>query len=227
MKKKEIRNLKEIANFNEVNKFGFDDFSDIYEPFFNTFRWEKIKLLEIGIGGYDIPKEGGNSLRMWRDYFENAEIFGIDIFDKSDLESDRIKIFQGSQSDTLFLEQVFNVTSMLDIVIDDGSHVSSDVITSFKYFFPRINENGIYVIEDLGTSYWPEFGGGFQEDTSMNFLKRLTDCLNHKEFQIQNYEPNYFDENIKSIHFFRNAVIIIKGKNTRDSVMVKNGKLRI
>lgn len=220
------KSLKEIAEFNNVDKFGFE-FSEIYEPFLNTFRDKKIQLLEIGIGGYDKPNEGGNSLRMWRDYFEYANIFGIDIFDKVGVESERIKTFKGNQSDNIFLEHVFKETDLLDIVIDDGSHVSSDVMESFKFFFPRLKNNGLYIIEDVGTSYWPQFGGGFDGDTSMNFFKRLTDCLNHKEFLIQNYEPNYFDENIKSIHFFRNAVIIAKGDNTRESGAVKNGRLII
>lgn len=221
------KSLREIAKINEVDKFGFDEFSDIYEPFLNVFRENEIKLLEIGIGGYNIPTQGGNSLRMWRDYFENAKIFGIDIFDKFGVESERIRTFKGSQSDCVFLEHVFKETDLLDIVIDDGSHVSGDVIESFKFFFPRLKNNGLYIIEDVGTSYWPQFGGGFDGDTSMNFFKRLVDCLNHKEFLIQNYEPNYFDENVKSIHFFRNAVIIVKGDNTRESAVVKNGRLII
>lgn len=219
--------LKDIAMLNNVDKYGFDDFHEIYEPHIKHLRNEKINLVEIGVGGYNDEKRGGESLRMWKDYFATSNIYGIDIYDKSAFEEDRIKIFQGSQSDVSFLEDVYNEIEKVHLVVDDGSHVSNDIITTFKFFFPRMENNGIYIIEDLGTSYWPEFGGGFKGETSMNFLKRLTDCLNHTEFLIKGYEPNYFDQHIKSIHFYRNAAIIFKGDNSRPSTMVENGRLKL
>jgi hypothetical protein len=221
-----LKSLSEIANLFKVDKFGFDDFATIYEPHLKRLRPEAINILEIGIGGYNNPEEGGQSLRMWKEYFSKAQIVGIDIHDKSKLEEDRIRIFKGDQTNNNFLEHVCNEIGNLSIIIDDGSHISSDVISTFTYLFTKLNKDGIYIIEDLGTSYWPQFGGGFHKDTSMNFLKRLTDCLNHKEFLIQNYEPNYFDVYIKSMHFYRNAVIIYKGDNSKASYTVENGRLK-
>ena len=91
------------------------------------------------------------------------------------------------------------------------------MIETFKILFPKLNNGGIYVIEDTQTSYWKEFGGTSKdlknEKTMMNFFKHLTDGLNHQEFQIGNYEPGYFDKKIISIHFYHNLIFIYKGDN--------------
>ena len=115
-----------------------------------------MNLLEIGVGGYDDPKQGGHSLRMWKDYFPNANIYAIDLYDKSALQEPRIHIFQGSQADPDFLKWVAGEIGQLDIVIDDGSHVNEHVIVSFQTLFPLLADNGIYAIEDLHTAYLPD-----------------------------------------------------------------------
>ena len=85
---------------------------------------------------------------MWRTYFSRRMIYGIDIFDKRAHDERRIKTFCGSQADYNFLADVAAITGRLDIVIDDGSHRSSDVIASFEFLFPFLNQRGIYAIED-------------------------------------------------------------------------------
>ena len=65
-----------------------------------------MNLLEIGIGGYDNPDYGGNSLRMWKRYFHRGKIYGIDIYDKSNFDEHRIKTFQGNQNNIGFLDQI-------------------------------------------------------------------------------------------------------------------------
>ena len=156
--------------------------------------------MEIGVGGYENPNEGGNSLRMWKSYFKKSNIFGIDIFDKSNLNEDRIKIFQGSQTDEAFLKSVVSEIGKIDIVIDDGSHINNHVIETFKIIFPLINKDAIYIIEDLQTSYWTisdgiDWGGSHDLNdpkTSMNFIKGLVDCINHKDFEVNRLHPNIF-----------------------------------
>ena len=96
---------------------------------------------------------------MWRTYFPRGRIFGIDIFDKSCHQERRIKIFRGSQVDEPFLDEVVKSIGKLDIVIDDGSHLNEHVIRTFELLFPRMAENGFYVIEDTQTSYWKQYGG--------------------------------------------------------------------
>ena len=210
-------NLDEIGRIYETDKIIGHYYTQHYYSHFKKMRYKKINLLEIGVGGYKNPKSGGDSLRMWKTYFPFAQIYGIDIYDKKPLEEKRIKIFQGSQIDSKFLDDICKSAKSFDIIIDDGSHINEHVIETFKILFPKLNNGGIYVIEDTQTSYWEEFGGTSKdlknEKTMMNFFKHLTDGLNHKEFQIANYEPGYFDKKIISIHFYHNLIFIYKGDN--------------
>jgi demethylmacrocin O-methyltransferase len=184
---------------------------------FKNFKNKRINLLEIGVGGDDDPKAGGESLRMWKKYFRLGKIFGLDLYDKSAFQERRIKIFQGNQVDKGFLDSVVKEIGKIDIIIDDGSHINEHVIETFKILFPKLNDGGIYVVEDIQTSYWSDLGGNNEDlnnsQTSMNFFKRLTDCLNHHEFRIKNYEPTYYDKKIISMHFYRNLVLIYKGNS--------------
>jgi hypothetical protein len=152
---------------------------------------------------------------MWQDYFRNGMIYGIDIEDKSAHEDKRIKIFRGSQSDSEFLEKVATEVERIDIVIDDGSHRCVDAIASFHVLFPRLADGGIYVIEDLQTTYWPPFGGNWKDvndpATTMSLLKSLIDGLNYQ--YIPRRVPTYFDEHITSIAFHPKMVFIFKGRN--------------
>jgi len=220
--------LTALAKKYKTDKWGEHFYTPHYQLHFEKFRQKKIQLLEIGVGGYDDPNNGGNSLRMWKDFFPNGKIYSMDIFDKSNLEEERIKIFKGSQSDEAFLNHVTDNIGDLDIIIDDGSHVNADVITSFTLLFPKLKMGGIYVIEDVQTSYWPSFGGSFKApNTIMNFCKRLTDCLNHNEFLIKEYTPNYFDKHIVSMHFYHNMIFIYKGENNEPSNVIENGQFKI
>lgn len=203
-----------------TDKEGSHHYIKHYQHHFEPVRRKKLKILEIGIGGYEDPHEGGNSLRMWKAYFHGSDIFGIDIHDKSSQEQPRIKTFRGSQIDEAFLKKVVEETGTLDIIIDDGSHINEHVITTFKILFPLMSSNGIYVVEDLQTSYWDSRGGSKDltaAHTSMNFFKGLIDGLNHEEFRIDNYAASYFDKHIISMHFYHNLAFIYKGLNNEGS----------
>ena len=166
-------------------------------------------------------KRGGASLRMWKKYFPNSLIYSIDIHEKSSLEEKRIKIFQGNQADEKFLREVCQEIGSPDIIIDDGSHINDHVIGSFKVLFPLLKEGGIYVGEDLQTSYWPRYGGDSVNlnniATSFGFFKTLVDGLNHIEFEKPGYAPTYFDAHITSLHFYHNMAFIYKGLNAEKS----------
>ena len=210
-------NLKALADIYGTDKWNGHYYAHHYETHFAALRNQKLNILEIGIGGYDDPRGGGESLRMWRTYFPKANIFGIDIYDKACHDERRIKTFKGSQIDDDFLNSVIEEIGQIDLVVDDGSHVNEHVIHTFKYLFPRINCQW-YVIEDVQTSYWSENYGGTNKDfnasyTMMGFFKSLVDGLNHVEYQIPEYQPTYFDRHITAMHFYHNMIFIQKGIN--------------
>jgi tetratricopeptide (TPR) repeat protein len=222
-------NLVSLAKKFRTDKWGSHFYAQHYQDHFLPLRNRKINLLEIGIGGWNHPLRGGASLRMWKAFFPNANIFGIDIQDKSAIEEERIRIFQGSQDDPDFLRSVAADIGSIDILIDDGSHINQHVIDTFKTLFPFLANDGIYVVEDTQTSYWPKFGGTSEDlnhpNSALSFFKGLTDGLNYEEMLISGYNPSYFEQHVVSIHFYHNMVFIYKGENKEGSNFVKDGVL--
>jgi hypothetical protein len=185
-------NLSKLALIHKTDKFAGHFYTPHYQKHFNPYKYKKIKLFEIGVGGYESPLHGGNSLRMWKSYFPFGRITSLDIYDKSFLEERRIKIYKGSQVDKELIKEINKASGDFDIIIDDGSHVNNHVITTFKLLFPKLKKGGVYVIEDTQTSYWEDYGGTSnnfnKEGTIMSFFKSLIDGLNHEEFMIKDYE---------------------------------------
>src|SRR5690606_20965417 len=132
-----------------------------YDFWFKKYQNKPIVLLEIGV--YQ-----GGSLNMWRDYFgDEAQIFAIDINPLcKQFETDKTKIFIGSQEDKEFLKYVKSQIPRFDILIDDGGHTMNQQIVSFEELYGHIKEDGIYMCEDLHTSYWKEYGGGYKNPNS-------------------------------------------------------------
>ena len=224
-------NLNKLGKIYRTDKQGSHFYTPYYKLHLKKFKLKKINLLEIGVGGYKNPNAGGNSLRMWKRYFPFGRIFSLDIYDKSSLQEKRIKIFKGSQVDKSFLDKVTNKIGGIDIIIDDGSHFNEHVIETFKLLFPKLNDGGIYVVEDTQTSYWNDFGGDSENldnsKTMMNFFKSLTDSLNNKEFIKPHYKQNYYDKKNISIHFYHNLISIYKGNNDEESNKVVRNTYKV
>ncbi|MEH2060575.1 MAG: hypothetical protein V7K97_31490 [Nostoc sp.] len=241
--------IKLSSLYNDVKWSDNHRFAQHYQKHFAPLRLKKLKILEIGIGGYDDPKAGGDSLRMWRSYFPNSMIYGIDIVDKKSLESNSIQIFQGSQEDKNFLEKIIAETGKMDIIIVDGSSVNEHRVKTFNILFPLLNDAGIYAEENTHISYWPSLGekwsslseksvflsnhvnvGGSIDlnasHTIMAMYKRLTDGLNYQEFLNPGYSPSYLDKHIVAIHFYHNLVITYKGNNNEGSNIIENNTLQ-
>jgi hypothetical protein len=212
--------LEIMARGRGTDKIGHG-YIEYYRRYFGDLRFRKIKLLEIGIGG-DGLTQGGASLRMWKDYFPRGLIFGIDIQDKRSLDQSRIKTFRGSQDDSTFLSEIAGLHGPFDVVIDDGSHESKHIITSFNALFPHVTEKGFYVIEDLFFSYHPSFFDRSKdldsERTSVGMLKALVDDMHFK--YIVDRKPERFGDRIREIAFFPKVCFIRKGDNSgRDAVV--------
>jgi len=229
LKSKFYRNdLTALAKIYQSDKWGRHSYTPKYQFYFEKLKNQKLNILELGIGGYDDPKKGGASLRMWKAFFHRSQIFGVDLHSKKGIEENRIITYQGDQGDEKFLREVVKKIGPLDIIIDDGSHRNEHIINSFKVLFPLLKKNGIYVVEDIQTSYWPEFNGSSEDMeaswTAVNYFKSFVHGLNHVEFLKKNYKPSYFDEAITGIHFYHNLIFIEKGDNTEKSNIIVNNE---
>ena len=206
--------LNRLALLFRTDKWGRHWYTQHYQRYFQPLKGKRLNVLEIGVGGYENSDVGGESLRMWKAYFRKSQIVGIDVYDKTHLREHRIDIRQCDQTDSEALLRLSSEYGGFDIIVDDGSHLNQHVIETFHVLFPLLRQNGIYVVEDTQTAYWPTWGGGIgNPSNSMAFFKKLVDGLNHVEYPIEGYEPDYFDQNIVEIAFFHNLIFIRKGNN--------------
>jgi len=186
-------------------KYGTDkavphEYTGAYEEHLGAAADSIGKVLEIGV-------LDGASLLMWRDYFPRADIFGIDIAPRLEADQPRISVLRGSQADAKFLRHVATTHGPFDLIVDDGSHVPAHIICSLETLFAHLNPGGTYVIEDLQTSYWPEWQMGSPTPT-MEYLKDLCDGVNWPEFR--GSPLTQLEKDIEVIEFRHNLCFIRK-----------------
>ncbi len=165
-----MNTLKEIAIKHNCiqTKDPFDHYFDVYYMYFNCIKNHIKNVIEIGV-------QTGASVCMWKDFFNNATIHGIDIDDRClQFEEDRIKINIGSQHDVEFLNQVAGDIGEIDIIIDDGSHHEDHQRISFETLFPYLKPKGYYIIEDLHFAY---HNGSLQESQYGKCFPHITNTL--------------------------------------------------
>lgn len=209
--------LTALARHFRTDKWGRRHrYTPHYERHLGHLKNERFTLLEIGIGGYRRDQEGGASLRMWQEYFPRAQIFGLDIEDKSFVDGERITTYQGSQTDEAVLGKIVEDAENLQVIIDDGSHRSKHTRRTFEILLPALPIGGVYAIEDLQTSYWERYGGSRDlnaDDTSMAMIKSLLDDLNYEEYTDVEYQPTQNQAYVVGVHAYHNLVFIDKGLN--------------
>lgn len=197
---------------------------DVYERHFSRFRGQDIVLVEIGVWH-------GGSLQMWREYFgQQARIIGIDINPRTkQLEQDGVEIFVGSQSDPHFLQSLRSQIPKIDILIDDGGHMMRQQRIAFDMLFRHVQNNGVYLVEDLHTSYWLKFGGGHNRlGTFIEYSKSLIDRINAHHSEERSLKPDELTKTIASLHFYDSIVVIEKGvKEIRPSNSLTSGCLKL
>lgn len=129
-----------------------------YTPFYYEYLKDKRnsvkKVLEIGVGtnhykklipGYVL----GAGLRMWRDFFPNAHVYGIDIMPESIFTDDRLTTLHCDERDEQAVKNLISkIGSDIDLVIDDGSHHVNDQIFLLKTLMPLLDKGVTYIIED-------------------------------------------------------------------------------
>lgn len=176
--------LDEIGKKHGTDKSSnIHDYLKKYEKYLPYRRDEKLKILEIGV-------ENGASLKTWKEYFYNSEIIGVDINSECVKHNEeRILIEIGSQVDSTFLENVGNKHGQFDMILDDGSHINEHIISSFKDLFKYVKSGGLYIVEDVCTSYWHNWGGSkYGKDTVVSYFKNIVDEVNFwgEELEVNN-----------------------------------------
>jgi len=168
------------------------------------------------------------SLQMWKHYFApESRIHGIDIIaSRKRHEQTGVRIFIGDSADAAFLASVIEQTGPLDIVVDDGGHTARQQINAFEAIYPTMHHDGVYIVEDTHTSFWPEFIDTPDGKTFLQYAHERTLELHgwtakremHERFGIEptrregEIEVSEFCRTTGSIHFYDSVVVFEKAR---------------
>jgi 23S rRNA U2552 (ribose-2'-O)-methylase RlmE/FtsJ len=192
--------------FKEIGlKYGCDKVSrhryhEIYPDVFEKYQNKEINLFEIGI-------DEGKSLKVWKEYYPNCNVFGMDI--QNEIANEDVTIFKGDQSNLEDLNNIISKIPKCDVIIDDGSHVAEHQLKTFYHLFEHLlNDGGTYIIEDIECSYWKPSNTIYNYETGhLNIIDYFTK-LNHQVNSNYNSTDNHL--RIKQITFFPNCIILKK-----------------
>jgi hypothetical protein len=187
---------------------------DIYDTYFKKFKGKNPTILEIGV-------YNGGSLEMWNNYFEgNCTIYGVDINENCKivpkiLNANNIFIEIGDQGNVNFWNMFKQKVPKFDIIIDDGGHQMDQQITTFECMYEHVKDEGIYICEDMHTSYWAQDKGGLKkEGTFVEYTKNFIDLINAYHTRVDNIYKNpialstEFRKNTKAIHYYDSVIVL-------------------
>ena len=166
-----MNTLDELAIAHETDKSSaHHNYAVKYDRLLSSKRESAARILEIGV-------LNGASLRMWRSYFTNAHIYALGINpDCCKQTDDRITVLIGDQGNVCDLHELAK-HGPFDLIVDDGSHRYEHQIASFRELWDSVAKTGLYIVEDIATSYWRGWGDGM---TALNYFKQIVDCVNFR-----------------------------------------------
>jgi hypothetical protein len=182
---------------------------DVYAEHLGAIRRDVTKVLEIGI-------YKGASLQMWRDYFPNAEVYGLDI-NEVHVDGPRITTLQGDQASPEVHERL-RALGPFDLIVDDGSHKAEHILATFAGLFEAVAPGGWYVIEDMQTAYAAKgYGGGppGHPDTAATLVKHLVDAVNHEAIARQHPAVALGIEQVSALHVYPRVALIQRAPEAR------------
>ena len=219
-----IKTLYEIHNSKKGKVSDkWESYLYFYDEIFLKYKEQPISLLEIGV-------QNGGSLETYANYFQNAiNIVGCDINEKCralSYEDARINLIIGNANDAEIMSTIMKIENNFDFIIDDGSHISMDILNSFIRYFPHIKPGGKYIVEDCHTLYDQRYGGGIlNKFSAMYFFKQLVDIVNYqwwdKSLSLNDHLSTFFLNGIpefivqgwiESIEFRNSIITITKSK---------------
>lgn len=198
----------------ECDKVVPHNYHKYYAFHLEEYVGRSFKLLEIGIGG-EGREIGGASLKLWERAFPEAEIHGLDIFPKTELDTPNIKTHIVDQGDSQALIKFVSEYGPFDIIIDDGSHKRSDQLTSLFGLIGAVIPGGYYILEDYFTSYWPVYDGSTLAkdflDTPVRWLKQSIDIINRNNMLSEDMRATVPDWQIDELHVYPGVAFLRKG----------------
>jgi hypothetical protein len=206
----------------------------VYEAALSAFRSRTIRMLEIGVAH-------GGSLQLWRRYLHpESVIVGIDIHPTTrrfDNPSRRVHVRIGAQQDISFLRSVVSELGPFDVILDDGSHMTSHMVQTFRYLFPNgLAPGGVYIVEDIHANYWKAY-----RDNPMSFVdftKCLIDAM-HAHYQVADTHLEFCEGDshrltelsvplattlIEKVEFYDSIALIHRAKGCREVPRFVNQK---
>ena len=203
-------NLDELGRKHGTDKASAaHDYLVAYENVLQPYRAKSdVVVLEIGV-------RDGASVRVWQDYFPDAQIVGVDILESCRTHADaRITIEIGDQSDDQFLRGI-GEKYRPDIVVEDGSHIWAHQIDTFRTLFPYVKQSGVYICEDLHTSRakWVEQYGRHYTEAAAPYFGRLAATFaaeGHVYGTMPDAEFKAMKDEIDWMRFGRGFVIVKK-----------------
>lgn len=192
---------------------------DVYHRHFAPYRDEPVTVVEVGV-------YHGGSLRMWREYFgRRARIVGVDIDPRCKaLEEPGTEIVIGDQEDRGFLRELRERVGPIDVVIEDGGHTMGQQIATLEELWPAVVPGGVYLAEDLHTSYWDEFGGGHRKPgTFIEYAKDLVDDMHAWHTRERGHPPTDWTRTIAGMHVY-DSIIVFDKADVTEPVVRKSGR---
>ena len=202
-----------------------------YDRLFQPYHDQPVSLLEIGI-------QNGGSLEIWAKFFTKANKFiGCDINPacaQLTFDDPRIAVVVSDANIDETQQLIDKLSPDFDLIIDDGSHHSSDIVRSFFCYFTRLKDGGLYIAEDLHCSYWQDYEGGlYQPYSSIAFFKQLADIINHEHWGIdktrsellkkfnQQHNTSLDEINLAHIHSieFINSICVVRKEKPADNML--------
>jgi len=154
--------LVDLVDNNRTDKNIGHSYLDLYETLLSKYKYTAKNVLEIGIGPpprISNLKNNGGSIKLWHDYFVNAQIITADIIPLEDIADDlknnsRIHVILGDAYDPRGIS--YSVLSKIryDFVLDDGPHTLDSMIRFICLYFPLVVDGGILIIEDVQDITW-------------------------------------------------------------------------
>ena len=179
-----MSSFKEVGLTNGTDKISTHGYHRFYPMYLDQFKEKEGSMLEIGV-------ELGYSLRMWLSYFPTLYLYGIDIHVEG--EGDRYKVLRCDQSNKEQLEKICtSIDKPLYFVVDDGSHVPEHQLLTFEVLFPKVEPGGVYIIEDIETSYWSK-GYIYQYKTHYGY-KHHRSCVEVFKSVVDHVNRRYMTE---------------------------------